>query len=203
MDKDGKIEKKALFLQRFLAFIIDMVIITFLASLISTPFIDQEKVSKLQNQTIEVMESFKGQEINSQEYVSQYVSLYYKTARATGITSLVTIFLSVCYFVVYQTSNKGQTFGKKLMRIRVVSEEGELSYNQMIFRSFIANSILVHLIAFIFMTFGDKNSYFYVYAIFELIQCTILFVSALMIMNRKKGYAIHDRLVHTKVLREN
>ena len=136
-----------------MAFIVDMVLVSFLAALISAPFVDQEKLTKLENQTIELVENLRDQEVEAKEYISQYVSLYYKMARTKGIDTFATIVLSVCYFVVYQVYMKGQTLGKKLMKIRVVSEEGELSYNQMIFRSFIANSILLNIVNFIFLDF--------------------------------------------------
>ena len=90
--KDGLKEKKALFLQRFVAFVVDMLIVSFAATLISTPFVDQEKLEKLEKQTIDMVEDFRDQEIGTKEYISQYTSLYYKTARTNGITTLITIF---------------------------------------------------------------------------------------------------------------
>lgn len=200
---EDRVENKAYFIQRMIAFIIDIVIISFLATLISVPFIDQDKMTKLENQTIELVEDLRDQEIQAEEYISRYVSLYYKMARTRGIETLATIFLSVCYFVVYQVHFGGQTLGKKLMKIRVVSEDGELSYNQMIFRSFVANSILLNILTFIFMMMGENQKYFYMVSIFEIIQITITLISVFMIMNRKNGLAIHDRIAHTKVLREN
>ncbi len=199
---DGvKEEKKAYFIQRFVAFVIDMVLVSFLASLITGPFINQEKVISLEEDAVQIMQKFVDEDIEQKEYLSSYFNIYYKMARETGITSLATIFLSVVYFVVYQVHAKGQTLGKKLMKIKVVSDEGDLTYNQMIFRSFLANSILLNMILFFFLLFSGKELYFYVSGIFTMIQYAIVFISSLMVMNRKNGCAIHDKIVHTKVLR--
>ena len=194
--------KKALFLQRFLAFIIDMFLISFIASLITTPFIDTDKTAKLEKESVELMEHLQDENVDYQEYVDQYISVYYKLTRATGIDTIVSILFSVLYFVVYQVLAKGQTFGKKLMKIRVVSKEGDLSFNQMIFRSFLSNFILVNLLSFIFMLFASKRVYFYVSGCFLMIQYAIVLISAVMIMNRKNGEAIHDKIAHTMVIRE-
>ena len=141
-------------------------------------------------------------EIDTEDFISKYVDIYYKLARDNGFVSLVSIFVGICYFVVYQTYNKGQTLGKKLLKIKVVSDDGDLFMNQMIMRSFLANFILINLISFLFMLFSDKYTYFYSSGVLELIQYIIVFISAIMIMFRKDGCSVHDLLVHTKVVRE-
>ncbi len=192
---------KALLLQRFLAFIIDMFLILIVASLISTPFVDTERLEKIEKQEFETLEKFQNEEIDAKTYIDTYSSLYYKSKRESGLVSIITIFLEVVYFVVYQTYKKGQTIGKKLMKIKVVSDDGELSSNQMIYRAFIANFIIFSLISFAFMLFGPKDIFFYVSIVFECIQFLILLISAIMIMKSENGKAIHDRLAHTTVIR--
>ena len=197
-------KKKALLFQRFVAFCIDMLLISFVASLISTPFMDTDKIEKLEQQEIEIVQNYREGTIDMETYLIEYPNLNYKLARNSGILSIVTILLEVLYFAVYPVYRKGQTFGKKLMKIRVVSEDGDsLTMNQMIFRSFLANFILMHLISFIFMLSNSKDVYFYSVGIVEIIQYVIVFLSAIMIMRKKDGRAIHDKLVHTTVIREN
>ena len=89
------------------------------------------------------------------------------------------------------------------MKIRVVSKDGDLSMNQMIFRTFISNFVLINIIGFIFMLFSNKDVYFYVIMSTSLIQYLIVIISIFGIVNKKDGCAIHDKLVHTEVIREN
>ena len=58
-DKKDDKSKKALFIQRLIAFLIDSAIVVFAASLLSTPFINSEKITDLNNKSIELMEKYK------------------------------------------------------------------------------------------------------------------------------------------------
>ena len=195
--------KKALFLQRLFAFVIDTFLVAVVVSLITTPFIDTKKEEEITDQSVEIIQKYANQEISLEEYSAQYMTSAFQLAKVTGISSIVSILISVIYFVVYQTRMNGQTLGKKVMKIRVVSTDGDLFYNQMIFRSMIANSILVNLILFICLLFDSSYIYFYSTMIFQSIQYLITFVSVIMVMNKNNGLALHDRIVHTMVVREN
>lgn len=196
-------QKKAMFLQRFFAFIIDMLIVSFIVSLVTTPFVDTKKISKLEEKSIEVVQKFQNREVDTKIYLEEYANIYYKLARNSGIVSLITILFNVLYFIVYQIYAKGQTLGKKMLKIKVVSNDGELFMNQMIFRAFIANFILFDIINFGIMLFSPKSIYLYLTVFVEIIQWIIVIVSIIMVMNRKDGCAVHDRLAHTMVVRES
>lgn len=196
-------QKKAMFLQRFFAFIIDMLIVSFIVSLVTTPFVDTKKISKLEEKSIEVVQKFQNREVDTKIYLEEYANIYYKLARNSGIVSLITILFNVLYFIVYQIYAKGQTLGKKMLKIKVVSNDGELFMNQMIFRAFIANFILFDIINFGIMLFSPKSIYLYLTVFVEIIQWIIVIVSIIMVMNREDGCSVHDRLAHTMVVRES
>lgn len=209
-DKQDKFEKeektdssKALFIQRFIAFIIDMILVSLLASVLSIPFVDRSKTEVLENEAVEIMEQYTNGTMDSQTYIAEYGNLYYKIARNNGIVSFIIIVLDIFYFVIYQVIQKGQTLGKKLMKIRVVSDNGNLIMDQMIIRTFLANFLLVDIILFLFMLFLPKDIYIYGAGIVEGLQYVIILASVFMIMNPKNGCAIHDKLAHTKVLKDN
>ena len=197
-----KKQEKALFIQRLGAYLIDIVIVSFVATLISMPFIDSEKEEKQQKQVQEIMELYQKQEISIEDFSYQISDAYYHIARLSGVNSLIVITFNLLYFVIYQLFNKGQTIGKRLFKIRVVSDEGELTANQMLIRSFIANSILLEIIAFVFMLFSKKDAYFVSVSFVNGIQYIVTFISIIMIMSKKDGRAIHDKLIKTTVVRE-
>ena len=198
---EEKEPEKALFIQRLFAYLIDVIIISFIASLIAVPFIDAEQYNKYSKDLKEITEKFTTNEVNSEEYLIQSETLTYNRSRLNGPTTFITIVLGVLYFVVFQVYNAGKTIGKKITGIKVISENGDLTINQMIFRSFIANSILLNIINIILLIIASKSGYIYSFGAFELVQYTITIVSLFMVMFSKEGKAIHDRLVHTKVVR--
>ena len=200
-DKSSNDSEKALFVQRLCAYIIDLLLVSFVASLICTPFVDNKKIEDLNETANTVMEKYANEEISAEEYIVEYSNVAYDTARSTGINTIVTIIVCILYYVVFQLYNKGSTFGKQLLGIRVVSTNGDLSMNQMIFRTFIANSLLLNILSIAFITFASRDVYFGCVGLFSLVQYIITIVSLFMVMYSKNGLAIHDRLVHTKVIK--
>ena len=194
--EENKEAEKALFIQRLFAYLID-----FVASLIALPFIDAEQYSKYSKDLKEMTQKYTTNEINSEDYLIQSETLTYNISRLNAPTTFITVVLGVLYFIVFQVYNSGKTIGKKIVGIKVISEDGELTTNQMIFRSFISNSILLNIINIILLLTMNKTGYIYTFGGFELVQYTITIVSLFMVMFSKEGKAIHDRLVHTKVVR--
>ncbi len=201
IEKDNKEAEKALFIQRLFAYVIDVFIISFIAGLLASPFINTEQYNKYSNELTEMTQKFVSNEITSEDYLIQSETITYNLSRLNGPIVFITVVLGVLYFIVFQVYNSGKTIGKKIMGIKIISEDGDLTINQMIFRSFIANSILVNIINVILLITMNKTGYFYTYGSFELIQYVITIVSLFMVMFSKEGKAIHDRLVHTKVVR--
>ena len=194
--------EKALFVQRFIAFLLDIFILSSIASLISYPFLDAKSIDKLNKNSSEVIEKYTTGEIDMDTYVDEVKGISYQLSQKQGVVSLVTLFLAVLYFIVYQYYNNGQTIGKKLMKIKVVSStDKEITMNSFIFRSLIVNSILVDMISFAIVIFGNETAYFYGVAICGIIKYTLLLICGFMFMWSKSGLGLHDRIAHTTVVK--
>lgn len=194
--------EKALFIQRFAAFILDVFIVSMVASMIAYPFLDMNSIDKLSESSTQIVEDYMKQEISIEEYTNESISVSYEMARKQGILSLITIFLNILYFVVFQIKNNGQTIGKKLLKIKVSSNDGnQLTMNQMIFRSLIINSILIDMVNFCVLLFTNQMAYFYGVGILSMIQFTIIAASGFMVMFSEKRQGIHDLIAHTDVVK--
>lgn len=194
--------EKALFIQRFAAFILDVSIVSMVASMIAYPFLDMNSIDKLSESSTQIVEDYMKQEISIEEYTNESISVSYEMARKQGILSLITIFLNILYFVVFQIKNDGQTIGKKLLKIKVSSNDGnQLTMNQMIFRSLVINSILIDMVNFCVLLFTNQMAYFYGVGILSMIRFTIIAASGFMVMFSEKRQGIHDLIAHTDVVK--
>lgn len=193
---------KATFGQRLCAFIIDVFIVTMITSLIASPFVDIKTINKLKDSYEEVCEKYLNLEINTKTYIDEAMPLVYQTAREDGILSFVLIFFMILYYIVYPYYNKGKTIGKNLMKIKIVSKNGELTMNQLVVRALLINSILLELILFSLVIFSPVDIYFYGTIIFDLMQYLFIFISALMVMFSKQKRGLHDLISRCEVIRE-
>ncbi len=191
--------KRASFVKRLCAYVIDFLIILMVGSILSFPFTNSEKTLELQNETTTVLEQYQAGEITPDEYLSRFSDIYYRLGRESGIATFIEIIIGILYYVVFQLYNKGQTIGKKIMGIKIISDTGDLSMNQMIFRAFISNTILLNIINFGFITFASKSVYTGVSSTFTMFQYAITFIS-IILATTNEGRTIHDRIVHTRVV---
>lgn len=105
--------------------------------------------------------------------------------------------------MVFQFYNKGQTIGKKLMRLRVVSvKDSDLTLNQITYRGLIINSILSNILIIGSLLFLNRDYYYYASSGIQMLSSLILIVTLIMILFRKDGRGLHDVIANTKVIQE-
>ena len=201
MTKDVSNSRKPLFLQRFISYLIDSAIVVFIATLVSIPFIDNDRINELNKKSFDLVEKYNNNEITNNEYFVEYMNISYDVAKSEGIMTLISVVVGLVVFVIIPLYKNGQTFGKKLLKLKIVSCEGDLTMNQLIFRAFIANSILIDIISVVLIVTTSKNNYFYCNGLFVIIQYIITTISIFLIICRKDGRAVHDLLTNTKVVK--
>ena len=102
---------------------------------------------------------------------------------------------------IYQFYFNGQTLGKKILGIKVVSNDSKpLTIDNYIYRSFIVNSILFNIITFSFVVFASKEVWLVGISVFGLLNYLVLFICLLMIIFNKDGRGLQDLVGNTKVV---
>ena len=166
-EEENKIKKspdiKAMFSQRVLAFLIDLVLLSMITSLITMFIPMNDTATKLYEEQNRVLEDYVAGNVPMEEYVNQMIDLGYDISKQTVIISIVTIVISLLYYVVYPCYNNGQTLGKKLMGVRVVSATGDekVSMNQYVLRSLLVNSLVCNILLIGMVLFMSRDVYFY------------------------------------------
>ena len=205
MQEENKVKNspdiKAMFSQRVLAFLIDLVLLSMITSLITMFIPVNDTATKLYEEQNRVLEGYVEGTVSMEEYVNQMIDISYDISRQTVIISIVAIVISLLYYVVYPCYNNGQTFGKKLMKIKLVkTNDKELSMNDLLIRSMINNSILVNIITIALVLFLSKDLYLSMSSLLSSIQYLVLIISLIMIAFTKNAQGLHDKIAKTEVV---
>ncbi len=194
-------KEKPSFLKRIIAYLVDLIIVTLLATAISMVFIDNTNYQKQTNELMELTKSYTEGKITREEYSEQFDTLnYYVTKEGVG-TSIVNCSVAIVYYVILCFFCHGITLGKFLMKLRIVSSnEKELNIGHYLIRGLFVNLILSNLVSIIFIYAMNKETFISVYPKVSSVLSIFLLVSMLFIMYREDGRGLHDLMANTKVI---
>lgn len=191
----------ASFFKRLAAYLIDTIFITLVVSLI-TSGITSKEYDDAYERYLELNDMYTNSEITMGEYMDDISVVMYKMNKSSALVTGISITLSVAYFIVFQYLNKGQTLGKKLLRIKVTEKGNNPSLKSIIIRCLLVDSILTSLFGLVLLYILKESNYYLVYSGIEVIEMIFVFVSALFILYRKDKLGLHDIISHTEVIEE-
>lgn len=119
----------------------------------------------------------------------------------TYIATGVELIVGFLYFVVMPAKSNGQTLGKKILKLKVINEEG---VNPSMMKHFIrsiqmwGNYILLPIMLLMFV---DDILYAVIAGIASVLVFIITFISGIMLLAREDERGIHDIFADTKVVR--
>lgn len=207
IEEDNNMEDKNLdkpyFFPRAIAYIIDIIIINIICFgvLLLVPKNDNYEYYSKEYEQIQA--DYLAEKINTEEYLNKSVDVIYNIDSNNIISLIVQVVIIILYFVVFQFYNKGQTIGKKLMRLRVVSvKDSDLTLNQITYRGLIINSILSNILIIGSLLFLNRDYYYYASSGIQMLSSLIFIVTLIMILFRKDGRGLHDVIANTKVIQE-
>lgn len=202
--------------KRIIAFLIDMLLVLVLANLISNsytfnPYVyDYEDIYEEYNEVYEsVYEDFSLEAI-TEENVHLLSEAMYKIERVNVYYYLYYLVFVFIYFVIFQWMNKGQTLGKKLMKLRVLSDdETDVNIIQYGVRYLFNGSIFImgfHLTLLIktIVLFVDVGASLYmnIYTVLTIIGFILEGMFLFSIIKSSDGRLLNDRIAKTKVVEE-
>lgn len=192
--------KKANFYKRLVAYTIDMFIVGLVISIISYNF-DTTRLEKLSDKSIKLMNSFTNGDISSDKYFFEYADILYKVNKANVNSNLLGLVIYVGYFVLFQFFNGGATIGKKLLKIKVISQGGgEVSLWQMVVRTSIINGI-VPLALSLILVFTTKGLVFLTLSsVVGLFENIFVIICVFMLLYKSDCLALHDIMSKSVVI---
>lgn len=204
-------EKDANILKRITAYLLDIVLIyTFMILITNIRFINPtyDKLVSTSNEYTEVMENYADGKITEEEMLDLNKEYTYKITKYSISTNIVVIVTIFAYFGLFQKFNKGQTLGKKIMKIKVTGiDNKEISLGKYLLR--ILPTYYVYIGSIIPLTINSVLVFVLNSSSFSIVNTIIIYsffilnIVSLVIMNiRKDKRGIHDLISGTKVVFE-
>lgn len=144
-------------------------------------------------------------DLDSNEYLSfieskDYKLINYDLSKYSISLICINLIVYILYFGGFQFWNKGQTIGKKIMKIKLVSKKDNLKLWQCLLRTVILYSILFEVIKVIIITFVSVNKFYFINNILSVASSFLFYTIVLCILFRKDGRGLHDILCDTDVV---
>ena len=215
-------------IKRFVAYAIDILIVSMISSLITSntlinkdfkKYMDtyekyEEIVDKYEDDKEALNDALEYEAITDDEYDIKLeelnetfdkdnVNYNYKLIKLSIVSTIVSILVILLYFVVIQYYFNGQTVGKKIMKLRVVSNSSKkLNILNYLIRSLILNSVLINTLSIIMVFALSKNNYLIyneiIYVVNYIIEMAIIFMMGF----NKDNRGLQDYVANTKVIYE-
>lgn len=190
----------ASFKKRCISYLIDLIIIGLLLGIIMGIKEKDEKVSGLRSDLNIVTELYGNNEIKFPEYFERSTMISQQIDQECVIYTIFNIVFILGYFVLIPYFWNGQTVGKKIMNIKVVSSVSEkASLVQYLIRNSICNGLGYMILILLFLYLLPNKMYFAFEAILSFIQIILVIICIFMILYRKDKKGLHDILSGTSV----
>lgn len=207
--------------KRVIAYVIDLIIVTLISTILTTnTYLNKDygryietydKYEKYYESYEKEIEKLNDKEkISDKEYKKELekinkknIDYNYEIIKLSIMPTIISILVILLYFVVIQFYMGGKTLGKKIMKLRVVSnKEKKLNILNFLLRSLVLNSVFVNIMSVIFVIVLSKKSYLIfneiIYVVSYILEMTIIF----MIIFDRNNRGLHDYVANTKVIYE-
>ena len=187
--------------KRIFAYIIDYLIVSFIAALLFAGIpAFKESNEELLNKTdeyIEVMTTSGSSEIDA-DYELQYL---YDSSRAMIPMNVISCGLMLLYFGVFAYISNGQTLGKKIFKIKVVSDKGSKpNPNAFMIRTVIITNIIPSIASILCTLYLSKSNWLVWYNITSYISELVIFLILGFMIIRDDEKGLHDIICKTNVV---
>ena len=188
-------------IKRVFAYIIDMIIVYLISAIIlAIPAInyDTEEYMDYYKEYTKIITST---EEMTDEVIEKQNELTYKMTYLSKNSLIIQAITTFGYFGIAAYLMKGQTLGKKLQRIRVVSnDDKEMNQHLFILRSVILTNLIPQIASIIAIFTLKQNNWITVETIIGYISLAMSLALIIVLIFRNDERSLHDLICKTKVI---
>ncbi len=189
--------------KRIIAYLIDMMIITFISTALTyLSFINpkyDEYITYTEKYNTAIEKFYDDQ--NVEEFSEVVNNLSYDLNKTGYVYIIGDIIITCLYFGIFAYFTGGQTLGKKLMKIKVVDYKthNNPKIYQFLLRTLILNGIILNLGTLILIMF-KRQTYYHFYPWLANFDTILMLIIILTTLFTKEKRGIHDYIAKTKVI---
>lgn len=190
-------------LKRITAYILDILFVYFIAAALFMLPIFKNDYKNYMDTTTEYLEYIAtlGSGEADRDIELDYV---YSISKSSQPLSIITCGLLFLYFGVFAYILKGQTLGKKIMKLKVVPDKGKtLDVNLFMIRAIILTNLLPKIASIIVLTKLSPSNWLIAENIISEISNIITFLILGFMIFRDDERGLHDLICKTKVVESN
>lgn len=189
--------------KRIGAYLIDLLVITLFSMIITKiSFINPkyDEYMEASEKYNEMLNDYYDKKIEINEFNNQVSEISYDLNKNGYVYLISDIVVIILYFGVFNFVSKGQTLGKRIMNLQIVSaKEKPLKIYNYLIRCIILNGIIMDIITLIAICFS-RSKYYDIYSIGSNINMLIQIAIFISIMFSVSGRGLHDLITGTKVI---
>lgn len=189
--------------KRIGAYLIDLLVITLISMIITrVSFINPkyDEYMEASEKYNEILINYQEKKIDVDEANKQVSEISYDMNKNGYVYLISDIVVVILYFGVFNFVSKGQTLGKRVMNLQIVSaKEKPLKIYNYIIRCVILNGVIMDIIILIAICFS-RSKYNDIYSIGSNINMMLQIAIFLSIMFSASGRGLHDLIAGTRVI---
>jgi len=190
-----------MFKKRLFAYLIDIIILSIILAFIGLLIPASSNMSNLSNELISINDNFSSGSIDSITFINQYSGVAYSLERELFLTNLLNVVVGIIYFIVYPLYNGGQSLGKKIIGLRIVSnDDSDVSSNSLLVRYLFMDSIGTTIISMCLIFVLKDLYYISCESILSFLQFLVVIISIFMVIYRRDKRSLPDLIAGTKVI---
>lgn len=137
----------------------------------------------------------------SNSYTNQFYDINYRLEKNSVIADIISIVMIIIYVGILPIFTNGQTVGKRLLRLKVVTkDEKEASFVQHTVRGLILYQSIFTILQMIFVGTLSVDHYYTALDFVTIARDLVTYIILFMVMVRVDGRGLHDFIAGTKVV---
>ncbi|MBE6156456.1 MAG: RDD family protein [Firmicutes bacterium] len=195
--------------KRLIAYLLDAFFVYLLIYLISGIQLlnpTYNKLLEVSETYNEAVEAYKNEEISEEEYFEINKTYIYDATRYNVSTNIIFVVAVFAYYGLFQKYNKGQTLGKKIMKIKVTTiDDKEPSLGKYCLRILpmyyiLLGSVIPFALSSILVFIMSASNFSVLYSFLVYGFVIIGIISFIIMYSRKDKRGLHDLIAGTKVV---